>query len=385
MSTLVTIILVFISLTIVVDALLILVWKLNFKNYHASPLPDNNLPQISILLAVRNEEANLARCLDSLLAQDYPTEKMTILVGDDASTDNTRSIIEAYQQRHERVHLVAVDHNLGEARAKANALAHLVKASNKLPNTGQLFLITDADMYLQPRWVRGMVDIYRQAPDHKKPGVVTGFTMMETPGLWAQLQSIDWMFAIGMVKVASDLGLPVATMGNNMMISREAYEATGGYENLPFSITEDFQILHLTVKLGFPFYNAIHPAVLGFTQPTPSWKELVLQRQRWMYGAVKLPWPFVFILSVQSVFYPLIVALFFLAPGQALVLLPVKVLFQAGFISLVRNRLRPDKRVKKLRFYRFLFPYDLYSGVLTLATIGMYLFWPKVYWKGRRF
>jgi cellulose synthase/poly-beta-1,6-N-acetylglucosamine synthase-like glycosyltransferase len=385
MSTIVTAMLVFICITIVVDVLLIIVWKLNFKNYHATPLPGLNLPQVSILLAVRNEEENLARCLDSLLAQNYPPDKMTILVGDDASTDNTRAIIESYRQKDSRVQLVDVDHFLGEARAKANALAHLARANAALEAPGELLLITDADMYLQPRWARGMVDIYRQAPEHKKPGVVTGFTIMQNPGLWAQLQSIDWMFAIGMVKVASDLGLPVATMGNNMMISRKAYEATGGYENLPFSITEDFQILHLTVKLGFPFYNAIDPTVLGFTRPTPSWKDLVLQRQRWMYGAVKLPWPFVFILSVQSVFYPLIVALFFLAPVQALVLLPAKVLFQAGFISLVRHRLYPDKRVKKLRFYRFLFPYDLYSGVLTLATIGMYLFWPRVYWKGRRF
>jgi cellulose synthase/poly-beta-1,6-N-acetylglucosamine synthase-like glycosyltransferase len=49
-------------------------------------------PFISIVVPVRNEEANLASLLDSLLKLDYPTHKMEIILVNDESEDRTRDI-----------------------------------------------------------------------------------------------------------------------------------------------------------------------------------------------------------------------------------------------------------------------------------------------------
>src|SRR5947209_20507509 len=46
-------------------------------------------PHVSIILPVRNEEANLGACVASLLAQDYPDFDLAII--DDGSTDATRT------------------------------------------------------------------------------------------------------------------------------------------------------------------------------------------------------------------------------------------------------------------------------------------------------
>ena len=46
-------------------------------------------PKISILIAARNEEHSIERCLAAIDALDYPKDKMEVLVGNDASTDNT--------------------------------------------------------------------------------------------------------------------------------------------------------------------------------------------------------------------------------------------------------------------------------------------------------
>lgn len=53
-------------------------------------------PFVSVLLACRNEQRYIARCLDSILANDYPNDRLEILVMDGMSTDSTRGIIKKY-------------------------------------------------------------------------------------------------------------------------------------------------------------------------------------------------------------------------------------------------------------------------------------------------
>jgi 1,2-diacylglycerol 3-beta-glucosyltransferase len=84
------------------------------------------LPRVSILIAARNEEAALPRCLASVRALAYPPHLLEVLVGDDASTDRTRAAAEAAMQGFEgSFRVVSITDTLGSARGKANVLAHL--------------------------------------------------------------------------------------------------------------------------------------------------------------------------------------------------------------------------------------------------------------------
>lgn len=56
-------------------------------------------PLVSILCLAYNQEKFIRQCLDSLLMQETDFN-IEILVNDDASTDNTRSIIQEYQEKH---------------------------------------------------------------------------------------------------------------------------------------------------------------------------------------------------------------------------------------------------------------------------------------------
>jgi glycosyltransferase involved in cell wall biosynthesis len=56
-------------------------------------------PFVSVLIACRNEEKYIARCLDSILANDYPKDRREILVMDGMSTDRTRGIVREYAKR----------------------------------------------------------------------------------------------------------------------------------------------------------------------------------------------------------------------------------------------------------------------------------------------
>jgi glycosyltransferase involved in cell wall biosynthesis len=63
-----------------------------------------NIPFISIIIPCRNEEDYITGCLDSVLAQDYPGDKMEILVADGMSTDDTKKIILDFEKKHPSIH-----------------------------------------------------------------------------------------------------------------------------------------------------------------------------------------------------------------------------------------------------------------------------------------
>ncbi|HQU32177.1 MAG: glycosyltransferase family 2 protein [Planctomycetia bacterium] len=63
----------------------------------------NNLPSISIIIPCRNEEKFISKCLDSIIAQDYPKDKAEVLVVDGMSEDRTREIIKEYSKQHQHV------------------------------------------------------------------------------------------------------------------------------------------------------------------------------------------------------------------------------------------------------------------------------------------
>jgi len=64
------------------------------------------LPFVTAVVPCRNEEKHIGRCLESILANDYPKDRMEILVLDGMSEDRTREIVQGYARRSARVRLV---------------------------------------------------------------------------------------------------------------------------------------------------------------------------------------------------------------------------------------------------------------------------------------
>ena len=66
----------------------------------------SELPLVSIVIPCRNEEVFIGRCLDSILANDYPTDRLEVLVIDGLSTDRTREIVARYVERYAFIKLL---------------------------------------------------------------------------------------------------------------------------------------------------------------------------------------------------------------------------------------------------------------------------------------
>lgn len=100
---------------------------------------------VTVLLAVYNGEAFLARKLDNLLSLDYPAELLDIVVVSDGSTDATDSIVQAYSDR--KVRLVRVPH-AGKAAALNAAMQHA---------SGEILLFVDVRQMFDLQALRHLV------------------------------------------------------------------------------------------------------------------------------------------------------------------------------------------------------------------------------------
>ena len=63
-------------------------------------LLNNSLPLVSVIVPCRNEEKFIEKCFDSIVSQDYPNEKLEILIVDGMSEDKTREILKEYQKKY---------------------------------------------------------------------------------------------------------------------------------------------------------------------------------------------------------------------------------------------------------------------------------------------
>jgi len=61
---------------------------------------------VSVIVPCRNEERYIARCLDSIVATDYPRDRLEVLVVDGSSEDRTRSIVADYGARYPFIRLL---------------------------------------------------------------------------------------------------------------------------------------------------------------------------------------------------------------------------------------------------------------------------------------
>ena len=76
----------------------------------------------------------------------------------------------------------------------------------------------------------------------------------------------------------------------NLTPGKKVYEETGGLENIPFSVTEDYMILNSIHNLKR--YELIHPvdkSTLVISKPCSTIKELLNQKKRWAVGGIDAP------------------------------------------------------------------------------------------------
>jgi cellulose synthase/poly-beta-1,6-N-acetylglucosamine synthase-like glycosyltransferase len=192
-------------------------------------------------------------------------------------------------------------------------------------------------------------------------------------------QGLEWSLGYGYIVGLDQLGLKSTAVGNNMCFTREAYEATGGYQIMPFSVTEDFQLFQAIKQNGYKTLNLIEPESLNISSAQTKLKSLLHQRKRWMIGAQDLPWYWIIIFGLQAVFYPCLFWLLMVHSDLALDIWLIKILLQSFYLLLIHIRLK-----RPLHFLSFVL-FEPYSLLMQLMMLLFY-FWPvSMVWKDRKY
>ncbi|MCH7975328.1 MAG: glycosyltransferase [Bacteroidetes bacterium] len=341
----------------------------------APPAAPAELPRVAIIVAARDEENDLPRCLEALLAQNYPAGRLDIYVADDHSTDGTANVIRQFQNRSSEgagaaIHYVTVPDAAGHLQGKANALHAAIGTSDH-----EILLVTDADCAPPPDWARNHAAYFADP----KVGMVCGQAYVEHHTLLDAVQALDWSYLLTSASILTETGRPTTAMGNNMAFRRTAYEAVGGYPALPFSVTEDYVLFQTVARqTNFRVRFPLDPGLHTITLPLKRLVDVYRQRRRWARGGLRAPaWLYALYLIAHLAHLLPAIALF-VAPFWALSLIVLKMF---GDFSLLWVALGISQRRKMLRafplFEAYLFAYMI-SLPLALAVSR------RINWKNRR-
>lgn len=352
--------------------ILLQLWQeLVILKYRSKPGPEpGEWPQITVMVAARNEEDHIRHCLQSLLEQDYPEDKILILVGNDQSTDSTADIVAEFAARTSRIKLIDIQDDPSGLKAKARVMAQLDTHA-----MGSFYLITDADVAVNRGWARHMV-----TQMNAQTGVASGTTMVKGSGLWSKMQELDWTYFMGLLNVISYSGVPATAVGNNMIVRTDAYRETGGYAAIRFSITEDYKLYSEICARGWGWNNVMSPGALAYSAPTRGLMPLLHQRKRWLSGGRELPWYWWLMFGVFAGYYFCIIPASFLYPVQAGVIALVKFSLQTLQINGIYRHLG----VKRPALWWHLC-YEFYLVTVTILTAFFFIIPVKTVWKGRKY
>ena len=359
-----------IGLLIAQFVILLLRVGLFFQN-HQGNLTD--LPLVSILIAVRNEERDLPKLLKSLERIDYPEEKLQFLFADDASSDRSLDLLNAWCQSRANGKVLELKEQEERGKRKVNPKAQALANLGTLAR-GEFLFFTDADCQVPKTWIKELLTCFEE-----NTGMVLGITQVKGQGIFAKMQEIDWWLTLGLVKIAADLEISTTGLGNNMVIKSKAYVDCGGFEALPFSLTEDLEMSRAIRRAGYSIRSQISPEALVDTKSESSLPALLSQRKRWMSGVMSLDLFWKIALGIQVLYFPALIYLLIFSPQLGLIFGAIKWGLQSLFLRQVAN-----KAGKELAF-SFLLLFEIYFVLLSVMTI-LYYFWPSATkWKSREY
>jgi glycosyltransferase involved in cell wall biosynthesis len=105
------------------------------------------IPMVSVIIPCRNEAQAIGRCLDSVLASDYPPERLEVIVADGMSRDGTRKRVDRYAARDPRVRRID-----NPARTTPHGLNRAIAVAR-----GELILRLDAHAGIAPDYIKAAV------------------------------------------------------------------------------------------------------------------------------------------------------------------------------------------------------------------------------------
>lgn len=240
---------------------------------------ETNWNKVSVLIAARNEEDNIGRTLDCLVAQSYPKDLLEVIVIDDHSTDRTAEIVRNYQ--HQGVRLLQLDEG-----DKLNSYKKLAIAKAIDMSSGDIIMTTDADCRMGADWVKTVVD-YMDRGNFEM--VSSPVAYHEEKSLFERLQTLEFLYLIGLGASGIGNGVPTTCNGANLAYRKETFYRVGGFKGIDDLASGDDELLLHKVSeeaahhIGF----CRSEEAIVYTEAKPTLASFISQRKRWASKSTK--------------------------------------------------------------------------------------------------
>ena len=226
---------------------------------------------VSVVICARDEAKNLAKNLPGVLVQDYPTTHEIIVVNDN-STDESKYVLEGFQQHFKNLTVVPLTQEAKHIPGKKFPLSIGIKSAKN-----EVLLLTDADCIpASEHWIEKMQDAYLQSTDvvlgygayNKKPGLLNKIIRFET--FHTALQYFSYALA----------GMPYMGVGRNLSYRRELFVRNKGFSaiNQIPSGDDDLFINKVAKKdnVAIVFDKDTHT----LSEPPKTWSDWFAQKSR---------------------------------------------------------------------------------------------------------
>lgn len=242
-------------------------WFFGFK---PSPIPPET-PQLSVTVIVPayNEEASIAKTIESILAQTYKAE--SIVVVDDHSKDRTSEIALEYAATHPSIKVVRTHVNQG---SKAMAQNYVLKDV-----TTDLFVTIDGDTTLDPDAIERTLHYFNRP----NTLIVCGFVIpQKIKTFWERARFFEYLYGLSTIKPAQEHwgSIMVASGCFSIFRTKKIMEEFGGFKKR--TIVEDMDLTWEVIEAGYEVYFA-SDAVCRPVEPA-TFKVTFDQLERWYRG-----------------------------------------------------------------------------------------------------
>ena len=243
------------------------------------PNPSYPLAKVTVIIAARNEEANIGRTLDCIVGQEFPRELLEVIVVDDHSTDETGNVVKSYADRG--VHLITLNEGNKLNSYKKFAINKAIHAS-----TGEIIVTTDADCRMGPRWLMNVVQ-YMQS--QQKVMVSSPVCYDEEKSYFERLQTLEFLYLIGLGAAGIGNGNPTTCNGANLAYRKDLFFEMGGFNGIDqLASGDDELLLHKVAekyadKIGF----CKSKDAVVYTDAKENLKAFLNQRKRWASKSTK--------------------------------------------------------------------------------------------------
>lgn len=147
----------------------------------------SDLPKVSIVIPCRNEEKFIGKCLDCIVANDYPKDHLEVLVVDGMSEDGTREIVQDYAKRQPFVRL------LNNPKKVTPAALNIGLSNAK----GQVIMRMDAHTLYPTNYISGLIYWLTKSNADNVGGVCVTLPSNDTPMANAIAIALSHPFGVG--------------------------------------------------------------------------------------------------------------------------------------------------------------------------------------------